>query len=654
MSGKIGIRTKILANTAVISLTIAIVLMLVMMFFMYSLTSSILLETLQPMAKSASQSIESNLHMMADRIFMIGDNASFTDPLIDKADKQALLDKAKSGVEFVWLGLYQPDGSLYTGSSDCPSSLASSDHFRLLQETANLAIDDTRVSGNTLEIVIGTPLFDASKAAVYYLVGSYQYDVLNDVLSNINVGNNGTVFIINDEGKLMAHHEPQKVIDGQTIFTEFGSSEEIATLVKNMASAQTNVMKIGSYFDSRYFSYSPVRGTHWSLCITSPQSDFMAPANNAIFTSLGITLVLLCFAAVMMVRLALKIQRPLGRVTQRITALAEGDLHTWIEVEKTKDETEILSQALLDTVKSINSYTSELSRVLSELSQSNLNVSVEKEFKGDFIVMKNSLNQIVEFLNQIMHSIQTAAVEVSNTSYRVHENAIHIQSSSSGQAESLAKLHEETVIISRNVDEVDKHTETMRSFMEKAVGSMSEGKVHMADMLDSMNQISMDSEEIKKINRILEEIAMQTNLLAFNASIEAANAGAAGRGFAVVAREIGELAAKSQASSRQTAEIIENSRRAIEEGVARANQTAHSINAIADISGRVAGISQQLSEAVATEKTALENITEQMGEINLLAKNNLEYSRQSADASETLTGQSDALQGMVRRFSLKG
>ncbi|NLT64934.1 MAG: HAMP domain-containing protein [Clostridiales bacterium] len=652
MKNKAGIRNKILINTTVNALTIAIGLMAVMIFFMRSLTSTILLETLQPMAKSASQSVESNLHMMADRIFLIGDNAAFADPSVSKEDKQALLNKAKSGIEFVWLALYLPDGTLYTGSTDSPQSIASRPHFSTLQQTANLVIDDTQVTDNGLEIVIGAPISDED-GIVYYLLGSYKYDVLNDVLSNINVGKTGTAFIINQDGRLMAHHDAERVINGESITSHFGDSSEIQHMITQMAQGKTGVLETGGISDKRYFSYSPVRGTHWSLAITAPQSDFMAATNNAIVTSLIITLFLLGFASLMMLRLSKKIQMPLGRVTNRITTLAEGDLHSSIEVEKTNDETETLSQALANTVQSINSYTSELSRVLAELSQSNLDVSVNGTFKGDFVVMKNSLNQIIDFLNQIMHAIQQAVVEVSTTSRMVWENALQVEASSSGQADSISRLYNETQIIGENVDEVDKHTSSMLQFMDRAISSMSDGKEHMANMLDAMNKISVNSEEIKKINMFLEDIASQTNILALNASIEAARAGEAGKGFAVVAREIGDLAAKSGNSSRQTSQIIENSKYAILDGSRCAEQTAASINEIADVSMKISKIAEQLTDAVMTEKKSLENITQQIGEINLLAKNNLDSSRQSAEASQTLTEQSETLQKMAERFRLK-
>ncbi len=650
---KSGIRNKILRNTAVIVLIMAIGLMAVMVYFMRSLTGKILLETLQPIAKSASQSVEGNLHMMADRVVMISENAALVDVTVSTAGKQALLDKAKSGIEFVWLALYSTDGALYTGSSNCPESIAGQHIYEFLQQTANVVIDDTQSTGNGLEVIVGVPVMGNDGKVLYYMLGSYKYDIINDVLSNIRMGKTGMAFIINQEGKLMAHPDSAKVATGENMSEMFGADAQIQGVLSQMTSGQTGAFEVGSIAGKRYFSYSPVRGTLWSLVVTAPQNDFMSAANTAIIVSLGITILLLVLAALTMLRLSKRIQEPLGRVTNRISALAQGDLHTAVEIEKTRDETETLSLALANTVTGINSYTSELSRVLTELSQSNLNVSVNGDFNGDFIVMKKALNQIVDFLNQIMDAIRQSAVEVSQTSHRIQEDALQIEQSSGGQAESLSRLHDAALIIGANVDEIDAHTGSMRQFVDRANDSMSVGKAHMAEMLEAINRIQTDSEEIKQINKFMEDIALQTNLLALNASIEAARAGKAGSGFAVVAREIGSLAAKSGQSSRQATTIIENSQKAVIDGVRCAEQTAASMEEIAALSAKISDITLNLSEALNAEKSALENITQQTGEINQLAKGNLESSRQSAWASNVLTEQADQLQRMVDRFALR-
>lgn len=651
MGSKSGIRNKILRNTAVSMLLIGIILMTVMVYFMRSLTGKILSETLEPLAKSASQSVEGNLHLMVDRVVMISENQTLVDVTASIAGKQALMDKAKSGIEFVWLALYTTDGLLYTGSANCPTSISGQKILELLQHTNNMVINDTQTTDNGLEVIVGVPVLGNDKKVLYYLLGSYKYDILNDVLSNISIGKNGMAFIINHQGQLMAHPDSTRV--GENISVMFDMSQPLQNMIAQVTLGQTGLLETDGSTGKRYFSYSPVRGTLWSLVVTAPQNDFMSAANMAIEISLGVTILLLFFTALFMQHLAKKIQAPLGRVTNRISTLAQGDLHTAVEIEKTRDETETLALALAHTVTSINSYTSELSRVLAELSEGNLDVSVNGDFIGDFVAMKNSLNLIVAFLNDIMNAIQLSSVEVAQTSHHIQEEAFQIERSSSGQAESLSRLHDATLIIGTNVDEIDVHAGAMREFVDKANTGMSLGKTHMAEMLDAINRIQTDSEEIKKINQFMEDIALQTNLLALNASIEAARAGKAGSGFAVVAREISRLAEKSGQSSRQTAIIIENSQHAIIDGVRCAEQVAVSFEEIAMLSAKISEITVNLTGALNAEKSALENITQQMSEINQLSKSNLESSCQSALASRVLTDQADKLQSMVNRFKLR-
>ncbi len=649
---KHSIGKKIIINTVAILLLLSIVLVGVMSYFMTTLTNTILLDTLQPMAKAASQSIENNLHLMSDRIFMIADNPTLASAQTTPAEKQAELDHAKSGIEFNWLALYGADGNLFTGSESSPGSIAGDSLYSSMKETANLVIDDTRVNGDQLEIVIGTPVMQDGNVS-YYLVGSYQYDVLNDLLSNINVGKTGVAFIIDENGIYMAHQDAKQVASKRTIFDTFGDNADMQNIFSQMADGQTGSAGTGGFTNHQYFSYSPVRGTHWSFGITAPQSDFMDAANQAIFISILLTIALLLLSIFPTMHIVKRIQKPLRRVTKRLAQLSDGDLHSPVEVEATRDETEVLSRALSQTVLSINSYTSELSRVLNELSKSNLDVSVDGEFRGDFIVMKDSLNKIVKFLNLIMQSIQRSVVQVSETSHMVSTNALHVQESSGGQAGALSDLEHEAQSISQSIDAVDTHTRHVHSLMQQAMEKLGTAQQNMDDMSKAMQAISNSSEEITKINKFLEEISFQTNILALNASVEAARAGEAGKGFSVVATEVRDLAGKSGDSSRKTAQMIQGSQSAVQEGSGFVRAMAESIEEIQKILNQISDITAELEQSVANEKDSLKTITGKIESINQLARHNLSSSGESAQASQSLTDQADALEGMAKRFTLR-
>jgi Methyl-accepting chemotaxis protein len=110
------------------------------------------------------------------------------------------------------------------------------------------------------------------------------------------------------------------------------------------------------------------------------------------------------------------------------------------------------------------------------------------------------------------------------------------------------------------------------------------GQVKMKGMSDAMHAIAESSRRIARIIKVIDEIAFQTNLLALNAAVEAARAGQHGRGFAVVAQEVRNLAARSAQAARETAELIEDAGRRVEEGVVVVRET---VDALSEIMGNV-------------------------------------------------------------------
>ncbi len=645
---KKSINKKIVANTTAIVVVLAVILMIVMALSMKVLTREIMADVLPSTTKMASQSIESNMHMMADRIFMISDRVAIRNPDSTMEEKEEALNEAQSGIEFVWLGLYKADGSLYLGDGACPASIGDKELFSLLQETQNLAVDDVDSAGGELELAIGIPV-TSGEELLYYLVGSYKYDVLNDVLSNINLSANGEAYIVNSEGSVMGCQDTELVKNqkGLEEVTKFKGIKELVT------TKETGVVSMGKSLDAAFVSHAPINGTRWYLALIVPQRDFMGPANTGILLSLGITFVLLVLAGIYTMRFSSKIQRSLRGVTDRIGLLAQGDLTTPTEVIKTNDETEVLSNALSNTVESINGYISELSHILENMSGGNFQVDVRGEFEGDFVVMKESLNKIIGALNQMLKAIKNSSDEVLETARVVSESAHQVHNGSRSQSDSLNVLSEETTAIEQNILQVDENTKTVGGLMETAQQHMETGDDNMKNLLQAMEDINRNSVEITKINKFLEDISFQTNILALNASIEAARAGAAGSGFAIVAEEVGNLASQSAESSKRTTSMIDSSLKAVERGTEYARKVAESFHDIGEISDQISKITEQLAENVAVQKHSLGNMTGQITQIRDVAQQNLNASYESTTASQKLNGQAQSLQKISGSFRLR-
>ena len=110
---------------------------------------------------------------------------------------------------------------------------------------------------------------------------------------------------------------------------------------------------------------------------------------------------------------------------------------------QTGDEAEDLSVALEYSVKEMREYIVELRDVLMSVSQENLNVEVKAEFLGDFVVLKESTNHIIDFLNEMIGQLKEAANMLSNAALGVSNDAKAVENASEQQSGSIEKLIQE-------------------------------------------------------------------------------------------------------------------------------------------------------------------------------------------------------------------
>lgn len=649
-----SIRKKIVANTVAIVLILAATVVGILFATTRYMTKSIMLNVLNPLVRTASQTVEGNLHLLADRIYLISDNPKFTDPKASRADRKALLTRAVSGIEFLSLTLYDPNGYRDVGEGDSPVDISTENIYRLMKETSYLAIDDTRaLADGSLQITIGTPVLDSEGNTVYYLVGCYKYDVLNDVMTNINLGRTGGAYIFNQEGRLMASPDRQKVVDGANVFQGIEQGGELYNRMVRASTGEIGAACLEMNGEATFLAYAPVRGTNWTLCIAVPRADFMQVGNNAILWTLLVILQLLAAALIRIKGFSRKISDSLGSVTGRIQKLSEGDLASPVEVLSTRDEAETLAVALRETVGDINGYLGELRDTLTRLSKGDLDVTVRGEFAGDFVVMKDSLNRIIEYLNSVMTELQRVAAQLLSESLEVAGSAQRVNNSSESQAASVTHLMGESDTISNNIRMVNDNAHQAEKLMERVNEQLEQGGRQMELLLAAMDRIDCNAKEIGKIAKLMEDISFQTNLLALNASVEAAHAGSAGKGFSVVAEQVRLLANKSAESAQKTGEMLEHSQRQVAEGLDFANQSARTMGEISEISKEVAKIMDGLVSSVQQQDAALAEILNEINEISSLSDQNLSASAESAAASQQMTQQAEALKQISEQFNLR-
>lgn len=203
----------------------------------------------------------------------------------------------------------------------------------------------------------------------------------------------------------------------------------------------------------------------------------------------------------------------------------------------------------------------------------------QEQLRDKSAEISNTLVKAVAEMDEISaHSAvsgKNAAAESENVLRDSETNAEHIKSvgeNMSAISENLQNLNSRSCEIERLLSHSDRITAENNSAMSLAEVSMKEIFSRTENTLKIIEELSKQSKRISEIVKMIEDISMQTDILAINAAIEAAHAGSAGKGFAVVSEEIGVLSARTKSSAGEISAVISQFTREIAEAVSSMEQ----------------------------------------------------------------------------------
>lgn len=346
------------------------------------------------------------------------------------------------------------------------------------------------------------------------------------------------------------------------------------------------------------------------------------------------------------------ISNPVEEIKSAALEMAKGNYD--LEIEYTsEDEIGVLADCMREMILFTKDNISNITEVLNKFAEGNFDVEIEDNYIGEFIEIKESLEKIVDSINNTFYDIKIVTEQVKDGSEQVASTAQIISEGAINQAGIIQELIASIGEINEKV-KVSTEQANSTNVLTIELGNQIElNNEKMNEMVTAMNKIEESSRNIKSIINTIYSISEQTNLLALNAAIEAARAGESGKGFAVVADEIRKLAEESSVAVKNTEILIEDSISNVNNGKNIADEASEALNAVVgkakeavELIGTIAKLTEQGAMSISEVYEGIDQIAE-------VVESNTAISEESAAASEELSSQSESLQNMIDKFKLR-
>ena len=642
-------------------------------------------EILRP-AEDVSQNISVYLEEHENELGQDSDESqtSVILPEVSLTEEQKMIEEyltslisytAKNNEDIIGIGIYFEPDAFVKGVKDYSMYADSSQSEFFLEDEGDFASYSTedyyRLAADSKQTVYTSPYYDDTLGMTVISLSRpilIKDSVKGVILVDFTIDKFGSVDLTTAKEQFPSLYYDIATGDGTIIYSgkqgedeednitdAFSNEKQKQELLAHISDSTSFIMNGKDTLGKNLYHYgAPVTTEvgNWVVINTITSKD----VNHSVMTTMY-TLLILSIIAIIVIIMAVifvlkKMLDPIQQLVYAANAISEGNLDISVEVTS-NDEIGMLAEAFDKTASYLKRMIGEISYLLSQMADNKLNVDLEEEYLGDFSAIETSFKLIIENLNQTLTHISASAEQFSMGSSNVSLGAQELSQGITEQTDAVEELAEMMKRFSQQLQKTVSIAEQTNIDVKQVGLDLTQSNKQMHEMIDAMSKINTSSREIEKIIKTIDDIAFQTNILALNASVEAARAGASGKGFSVVAEEVRNLANKSAVAAKQTAVLIESSIKAVNNGTAIADETAASLLRVVEGTEKITEKINTISDASHVQAESVEHMKEEISQITTVIRTNSAVAEESAATSEELSSQAQMLKDTISVFQMK-